>query len=103
MNLTAIGIVGIVVLVAFLFTNMPVGFVMGFIGFLGFSYIKGFGPGLSILAKDFFEMFSSHGLTVIPLFIFMGQLSYYSGISRRLYDSAYVLFGSRRGGSPWPP
>jgi len=98
MGLTAIGIIGILVLIIFLFTNMPVGFVMGLIGFLGFSYIKGFGPGLSLLAKDVFEVFSSYGLTVVPLFVFMGQLSFYSGISRRLYDSAYVLFGSRRGG-----
>jgi len=98
MGLTAIGIIGILVFIVFLFTNMPVGFVMGLIGFLGFSYIKGFGPGLSLLAKDVFEVFSSYGLTVVPLFVFMGQLSFYSGISRRLYDSAYVLFGSRRGG-----
>ena len=98
MSLTAIGIIGILILILFLFTNMPVGFVMGLIGFLGFSYIKGFGPGTSLLAKDVFEVFSSYGLTVVPLFVFMGQLSFYSGISRRLYDSAYVLFGSRRGG-----
>ncbi|MBW1911255.1 MAG: TRAP transporter large permease, partial [Deltaproteobacteria bacterium] len=42
--------------------------------------------------------FSSYGLTVIPLFVFMGQIAFHSGISRRLYDSAYVLVGSRRGG-----
>jgi tripartite ATP-independent transporter DctM subunit len=53
---------------------------------------------LNILAKDFFEMFSSHSLTVIPLFMFMGQISFYSGISRRLYDAAYVLIGARPGG-----
>jgi tripartite ATP-independent transporter DctM subunit len=98
MSLTAIGIIGILVLIICLFSNMPVGFVMGLLGFLGFSYIKGFGPGLSILAKDVFEVFSSYGLTVVPLFVFMGQLSFYSGISRRLYDSAYVVLGSRKGG-----
>jgi tripartite ATP-independent transporter DctM subunit len=43
-------------------------------------------------------MFSSHSLTVIPLFMFMGQISFYSGISRRLYDAAYVLIGARPGG-----
>jgi len=98
MSVTAIGIIGIIVLVIVLFSNMPVGFVMGIVGFVGFSYIKGVGPGLSIMAKDFFEIFSSYGLTVVPLFVFMGQLSFYSGISRRLYDSAYVLMGNRRGG-----
>ena len=98
MSLTIIGIIGIIVLLIFLFLNIPVGFVMGMIGVLGFSYLKGFGPGLSILAKDYFEMFSSHSLTVIPLFMFMGQISFYSGISRRLYDSAYVMIGAQKGG-----
>ncbi|MFH1152947.1 MAG: TRAP transporter large permease [Pseudomonadota bacterium] len=98
MSLTAIGVIGIVILLIMLFSNMPVGFVMGMIGFLGFSYLKGWVPGLSILTKDFFEMFSSHSLSVIPLFMLMGQISFYSGISRRLYDSAYVMIGARKGG-----
>lgn len=98
MSLTMIGVIGIIVLLIFLFLNIPVGFVMGMIGVLGFSYLKGFGPGLSLLAKDYFEMFSAHSLTVIPLFMFMGQISFYSGISRRLYDSAYVMIGARKGG-----
>lgn len=98
MSLTVIGILGIIILVILLFSNMPVGFVMGLLGFLGFSYVRGFGPGLGLLARDFFEVFSSYGLTVLPLFVFMGQIAFYSGISRRLYDSAYVLVGNRPGG-----
>ncbi|MDY7036114.1 MAG: TRAP transporter large permease subunit, partial [Thermodesulfobacteriota bacterium] len=98
MSLTTIGIIGIIILVILLFSNMPVGFVMGFVGFLGFSYVRGLNPGLSLLARDVFEIFSSYGLTVIPLFVFMGQIAFHAGISRRLYDSAYVLLGHRRGG-----
>ncbi len=98
MSLTAIGVIGIIILVIFLFSNMPVGFVMGFLGLLGFSYVRGLEPGLNLLAIDVFEVFSSYGLTVIPLFVFMGQIAFHSGISRRLYDSAYVLLGNRRGG-----
>ena len=98
MSLTAIGIIGIIVLVILLFSKMPVGFVMGFLGFLGFSYVVALGPGLSLLARDVFDVFSSYGLTVLPLFVFMGQIAFHSGISRRLYDSAYVLLGSRKGG-----
>ena len=98
MSLTAIGVTGIILLIILLFSSMPVGFVMGFLGFLGFSLVRGWEPGLSLLARDVFEVFSSHGLTVIPLFVFMGQIAFYSGISRRLYDSAYVILGSRRGG-----
>ena len=98
MSLTTIGIIGIVILVILLFSNMPVGFVMGFLGFLGFSYVVNINAGLSLLARDIWDVFGSYGLTVIPLFVFMGQIAFQSGISRRLYDSAYVLLGHRRGG-----
>ncbi|UCF57731.1 MAG: TRAP transporter large permease [Deltaproteobacteria bacterium] len=98
MSLATTGIIGIVILIILLFSRMPVGFVMGFLGFLGFSYVRGLDPGLSLLARDVFEVFSSYGLTVVPLFVFMGQIAFNSGISRRLYDSAYVFLGSRRGG-----
>ncbi len=98
MSVTTIGIIGIIILVILLFSKMPVGFVMGFLGFLGFCYVVNSEAGLSLLARDVFEVFSSYGLTVIPLFVFMGQIAFHSGISRRLYDSAYVLMGNRKGG-----
>jgi tripartite ATP-independent transporter DctM subunit len=71
---------------------------MAFIGFLGFSYVVTIYAGLNLLAKDVFETFSSYSLTVIPLFVFMGQIAFHSGISRRLYDSVYVFMGHFRGG-----
>jgi tripartite ATP-independent transporter DctM subunit len=98
MSVTTIGIIGIIILVIFLFSRMPVGFVMGFLGFIGFSYVVSLDAALSLIARDVFEVFSSYGLTVVPLFVFMGQIAFHSGISRRLYDSAYVLVGSRKGG-----
>jgi TRAP-type C4-dicarboxylate transport system permease large subunit len=98
MSVTTIGIIGIVILVFMLFSKMPVGFVMGFLGFLGFAYVVNLDAALGLLARDFFEIFSSYGLTVVPLFVLMGQVAFHSGISRRLYDSAYVVLGKRRGG-----
>ena len=98
MSLTSIGIIGIVILVVLLFSKMPVGFVMGFLGFLGFSYVVNLNAGLNLLAIDVWDVFSSYNLTVIPLFVFMGQIAFHAGISRRLYDSAYVLLGHRKGG-----
>lgn len=98
MSLTTIGIIGIVILVILLFSKMPVGFVMAFLGFLGFSYVVNLTAGLNLLAKDVFETFSSYSLTVIPLFVLMGQIAFHAGISRRLYDSVYVFMGHYRGG-----
>jgi C4-dicarboxylate transporter DctM subunit len=98
MSLTTTGIIGIIILVLLLYSKMPVGFAMGFIGLIGFSYVVNLNAGFNLLARDVWDVFSSYNLTVIPLFVFMGQIAFHAGISRRLYDSAYVLFGHRRGG-----
>lgn len=98
MNLLTIGIIGIIALVVLLYSNMPVGFAMAFLGFIGFGYVVNFDAAASLLARDVWDVFSSYNLTVIPLFVFMGQIAFHAGISRRLYDSAYVLLGHRRGG-----
>ncbi len=98
MSPTLIGIIGIVVMVIIFMTRMPVAYVMAMIGFLGFSTMISTKGGLNLLAKDFYEVFSSYGLTTVPLFILMGQLAFNAGISRRLYDTAYKGLGSTRGG-----
>jgi len=98
MSLTTIGITGVVLLIIMLFSRMPVGFAMALLGFLGFSYVVNLQAGLDLMVRDIWDIFSSYGLTVIPLFVFMGQIAFHAGISRRLYDSAYILFGQRRGG-----
>ena len=98
MNPTLIGVIGIILLVLVFFSRMPVAYVMTFIGFLGFSYLVSGNAGLKLLSRDFYSIYSSYGLTVIPLFILMGQIAFNSGISRRLYDSGYKFVGSYRGG-----
>lgn len=98
MNPTLIGIIGILVMILLFLTRMSVAYVMAIIGFLGFSIIISFQGGMNLLARSFYETFSSYGLTTVPLFILMGQLAFNSGISRRLYDTAYKFLGSIRGG-----
>jgi C4-dicarboxylate transporter DctM subunit len=98
MSPTLIGIIGLVILIIVLFSRMPVGFVMALVGFVGFSYMVSLEAGLSLLAKDIFDIFGSYSLTVVPLFVFMGQLAFHAGISRRLYDSAYRFMGHWPGG-----
>jgi len=97
-SLTIIGIIGFVVLLSLFFCGMPVGFAMAFVGFLGFSYLVSLQAGLSLIARDVFTNFSSYGLTVVPMFVFMGSIAFSSGISRRLYETGYSLLGQLRGG-----
>jgi C4-dicarboxylate transporter DctM subunit len=98
MDPTTIGVIGLIILIIVLFSRMPVGFVMALVGLLGFCYLRSPEAGLRILAKDFFDVFGSYSLTVVPLFIFMGQIAFHAGISRRLYDSAYTFLGHLPGG-----
>ena len=51
-----------------------------------------------MMTVDFFDTFSSYSLTVIPLFIFMGQVAFHAGISKRLFHAAYCWLGMFRGG-----
>jgi tripartite ATP-independent transporter DctM subunit len=98
MSPTLIGIIGIIVMLLLFLSRMPVAYVMALIGYLGFSFMISGKGGLNLLARNVYDVFSSYGLTTIPLFIFMGQLAFNSGISRRLYDTAYKYLGSTRGG-----
>ncbi|RJQ67897.1 MAG: TRAP transporter large permease [Desulfobacteraceae bacterium] len=98
MSATLIGIIGIVLMIFVFLTRMPVSYVMALIGLLGFSIMVSVQGGLNLLVKDLYATFSSYDLTTIPLFILMGQLAFNSGISRRLYDTAYKFLGSTRGG-----
>ncbi|NIA19357.1 MAG: TRAP transporter large permease subunit [Xanthomonadaceae bacterium] len=98
MSPCTIGLIGIAALILLLFARIPVGFAMAIVGFTGFVKLVNLDAALSLLARDVFSTFSSYGLTVIPLFIFMGQVSFHAGISRRLYDTAYAFIGHRPGG-----
>ena len=92
------GIVGIGLLLFLFLLRMPVAFAMAFVGFVGFAYLSGPGPALSILAQDIYETFSSYPLSVIPMFILMGSFAFASGISKRLFATTYTWVGSLRGG-----
>lgn len=99
MSLTLVGVIGIVILLLVLFfLGMPVGFAMGIVGFVGFCYVVTFKAGLGMLGSVLWTTFSKYGLTVIPLFIFMGQIAFYSGVNEKLYRAAYKWVGHIRGG-----
>ena len=99
MDLVLVGIVGILTLLLTLFfLGMPVGFAMAVMGFCGFSYIVSFKAALNMVGTDLWFTFSKYGLTVIPLFVFMGYLAFNAGIAERLYNTAYKWVGHWPGG-----
>jgi len=99
MSLALIGVIGILVLLAVLFfLGMPVGFAMAIVGFTGYCLVLNVKAGLGMLSTELWNTFSKYGLTVIPLFIFMGQIAFYSGVNEKLYNAAHKWVGHIRGG-----
>jgi tripartite ATP-independent transporter DctM subunit len=93
------GILGMCLLFALLFLGMPIGFGMAITGFLGMIVAyKGVPPSLAMLGMSSYETATSYMLTVVPLFILMGELAYQSGISKDLFDTASTWLGRLRGG-----
>ena len=93
-----LGLLGIAALFALLATSMPVAFSMTFVGVIGFAAAVNWTAALHMLVTDYYDTFSSYSLTVIPLFVFMGQVSFHSGISKKLFAAAQSWFGWLRGG-----
>jgi C4-dicarboxylate transporter, DctM subunit len=98
MSPSAIAIISVVILIVLFLLRMPVAISMALTGFIGYSLMVSVPGALTVLAKDFWSMFSSYSLTVIPMFIFMGAIAYSTGMSRRLFDTAFSWVGHRRGG-----
>jgi C4-dicarboxylate transporter DctM subunit len=94
-----IGMMGILILLGVMIVlQMPVGFSMAVVGFCGLWYVTGLDSALSTIGTETWSTFSSYGLTVIPLFILMGTICFYSGVNKNLYETAYKWFGRTRGG-----
>ncbi len=93
-----IGIVGCVFLLVLLSASMPVAFAMAIVGFVGFAVVKTPQAAMSMITFDLYDTFSSYNLTVIPLFVMMGQIAFHAGISRRLFNAAYHWLGAMPGG-----
>ena len=92
------GIAGCIALLVFLAASMPVAFSMALVGVAGFAFLVTSTAALSMATTDLYETFSSYSLTVIPLFVLMGQVCFHVGISRRLFHAAYQWLGALPGG-----
>ena len=94
----AVGLIGIGILFILLFSRMPIGFVMALVGFVGFAYLVGFEPALGLLRTVPYRTFADYGMSVIPLFILMGEFCFFAGLSKDLYDTVHNWLGHLRGG-----
>ena len=78
--------------------RMPVAVAMFVVGGFGFASLAGWGAFLNLLNTVPFGRVSSYTLSVLPLFLLMGQFAARAGLGRRLFDSARAWTGHYRGG-----
>jgi tripartite ATP-independent transporter DctM subunit len=85
-------------LFALILLRMPIGLAMLVVGTVGFARAVGWSAALSMLAQTTFEAAQTYTLSVLPLFIVMGNLLTRAGVSRGLFEASYALLGHLRGG-----
>ena len=98
MDPTLVGIMGIVTLIIFLVIGMPVAFVMGIVGFLGFLVYSGAETAFGVLYNLPYRTINDWIFSVIPLFILMGNFAFFSGITTDLFRAARNWLGRVPGG-----
>ncbi|MEM7471104.1 MAG: TRAP transporter large permease [Pseudomonadota bacterium] len=82
-----------------IFLRMPIGAAMFLTGFIGTWIVLGRPTAvLSQMKTLTYDTFSSYSLSIIPLFLLMGQFATKSGMSRALFSAASEWLGHRRGG-----
>ena len=91
-------VVGFLLVFVLLLFGTPVAFGMIIVGVLGFAWVVGLFPGLAMLGQIAYETSLNASLSVLPLFILMGNFVSRAGLSRELYDCANAFVGHRRGG-----
>ena len=98
MSSQLIGLISICCLFLLIAIGCPIGLAMIFVGFVGFSSIVGLEPAINMLETGAFETASNYSLTLIPLFLLMGNLISKAGLSRDLFLAAKKFTGNWSGG-----
>src|SRR5262247_3584062 len=91
-------LIGFAAFLALAFLRVPMAFAMGIVGFTGVAYMLNFNVAASMIAQVTYETGLSYTLSVIPLFILMGNFVVRAKMSDELYHAAYCFLGHRRGG-----
>ncbi|MHA6345314.1 TRAP transporter large permease [Roseivivax sp. CAU 1761] len=89
---------GLAILLGLIFAGIPIAFALAAVGLGGVISIIGVDPALAMLGQIYFDSGRSYTLSVVPLFLLMGNFIVQSGIAAELYDAANAWLRHRRGG-----
>ena len=93
-------LIGLGCMMVLAFLRLPIALSMALVGFVGYAYMRGwnFAPAFAMVQTQIYETGRNYTLSVVPLFILMGNLVTRAGMSQELYRTAYAFIGHLRGG-----
>ncbi len=91
-------LLGFGALFALCFAGVPLAVAMLVVGASGFAMFRGVEAATAVVAQQFVDVLSSHGFSVIPLFVLMGSFIHRAGLADDLFSAARAWLGHLRGG-----
>lgn len=98
MSLITMAVLGILALLVLMFLGMNIGLAMFLVGFIGYGFAVNWKAALGVLQTVPYVQAASYSMTVVPLFIMMGNFAFASGMSENLYSAANKWLGRLPGG-----
>jgi tripartite ATP-independent transporter DctM subunit len=98
MAASTIGALGVLALFTLLLLRVPVWIALTLVGFIGNSIMSGVTPTFALAGTVPFDVGASYNLSVLPLFILMGEVASVTGLSSDLFKAARVALAGIRGG-----
>jgi tripartite ATP-independent transporter DctM subunit len=94
------GLVGLAAMMLLAFVRIPIALSMGIVGIVGYAYMRdwNWAPAFATAQTKIFETGRNYTLSVVPLFILMGNFVTRAGMSQELFRAAYAFIGHLRGG-----
>jgi len=92
------GLAMIGVMLVLIALRMPIGVAMLVVGMVGYVTLNSWPALIGYLKTAAYWRFITYDLSVVPLFLLMGQFATRAGMSQALFRAAYTFLGHRRGG-----
>ena len=91
-------IIGLLMIILLISLGLPIAFSMMTVGFIGLSFIIGIEPALSMVGQVFFDNGMSYTLSILPLFLLMGNFVVKAGLADELYYTSNAWLRHKKGG-----
>lgn len=91
-------LIGFAILFFFLFLGLPIAFGMSIVGYVGFALIVGWSPSAASVGQITVDSLTNYGMSVLPLFLLMGNFVNQAKLSEELYEASNAFVGHFRGG-----